>query len=161
MHPLPTTLLLDPRCTTSELNAYGMMYSDVFCLYTISYFTTSKKEENLTHALADKDLYSLHLVYLNRINIALKAFQDGWNNHAITTEHSMTPLQLFTSGILLNEQESVRVTVDPAQLNTSQEELEIPDGISVPSIPRPIHKMMQGNYKHLSNQLIWNRMTMV
>ena len=50
----------------------------------------------------------------------------------------MTPLQLFTSGILLNEQESVRVTVDPAQLNTSQEELEIPDGISVPSIPRPI-----------------------
>ena len=105
-------------------------------------------------------MYSLYLVYLNRIN-TLKAFQDGWNNNAITTEHSLTPLRLFTSGILLTEQESVRVTVDPAQLNTSQEELEIPDGISVPSIPRPIHKMMQGNYKHLSNQLIWNRMTMV
>ena len=100
----------------------------------------------MTHALADKDLYSLHLVYLNRINITLKAFQDGWNNHAITTEHSMTPLQLFTSGILLNEQESVRVTADPAQLNTSQEELEIPDGISVPSIPRPIS---QDDARHL------------
>ena len=51
MHPLPTPLLLDPRCTTSELNAYGVMYSDVICLYTISYFTTSKKGENLTHYL--------------------------------------------------------------------------------------------------------------
>ena len=50
----------------------------------------------------------------------------------------MTPLQLFTSGILLNEHESVSVTVDPAQLNTSEEELDIPAGISVPSIPRPI-----------------------
>ena len=61
--------------------------------------------------LSEKDLYSLHLVYLNRINIALKAFQDGWNNHAITTEDSMTPLQLFTSGILLNEHESVIVSL--------------------------------------------------
>ena len=33
----------------------------------------------------------------------------------------MTPLQLFTSGILLNEHRSVPVTVDPTQLNTSQE----------------------------------------
>ena len=96
------------------------------------------EERGKLDPLSEKDLYSLHLVYLNRINIALKAFQDGWNNHAITTEHSMTPLQLFTSGILLNEHESVRVTVDPAQLNTSEEELDIPDGISVPSIPRPI-----------------------
>ena len=116
------------------------LWCDVFrCVLSVYHHLFYYLEgENLTHALADKDLYSLHLVYLNRINITLKAFQDGWNNHAITTEHSMTPLQLFTSGILLNEQESVRVTVDPAQLNTSQEELEIPDGISVPSIPRPI-----------------------
>ena len=104
------------------------------------------EERGKLDPLSDKDLYSLHLVYLNRINITLKAFQDGWNNHAITTEHSMTPLQLFTSGILLNEQESVCVTVDPAQLNTSQEELEIPDGISVPSIPRPIS---QDDARHL------------
>ena len=55
---------------------------------------------------------------------------------------------MTSGGILLNEQESVRVTVDPAeaQLNTSQEELEIPDGISVPSIPRPIS---QDDARHL------------
>ena len=114
MHPLPTPLLLDPLCITSGLNAYGVMYSDVFCQYTISYFTTLKKGENSTHYQKKTCTCSLHLVYLNRINIALKAFQDGWNNHAITTEHSMTPLQLFTSGILLNEHESVSITVDPA-----------------------------------------------
>ena len=75
------------------------LWHDVFrcvlSVYHIRYFTTSKKREKLTR-YQKKDLYSLHLVY-NQISIK---FQDWWNSPASTTYHSMTPLQLFTSGIL-------------------------------------------------------------
>ena len=98
-------------------------------------------------------LYSLHLVYLNQISIT---FQDGWNNHASTTEHSMTPLQLFTSGILLNEHGSVPVTV--RRSNSTQHksgETDIPDSTSVPSITQPIlTRWYKAFYKYLLNQLI-------
>lgn len=51
--------------------------------------------------LSERDLFCLHFVYIPRINNALKAFQSGWNNHALTTECSRTPLQLYTAGNLL------------------------------------------------------------
>ena len=46
-------------------------------------------------------LFSLHHVYLSRINSALTAFADGWNMHGIRTEKNMSPLQLFNAGALL------------------------------------------------------------
>lgn len=46
------------------------------------------------------DLYCLHAVYVKKINDSLRSFQEGWNNHAITTERCMTPVQLFTYGTL-------------------------------------------------------------
>jgi len=121
MEPLPTPLLLEPQCTTSALSVYGVMYSGVSCLYTIGCFTTLKKEGNLTHCL------------------------NGIYNHAITTEHSMTPVQLFTSGVLLSEHGIA--TIDHSQRISSEfeQELEIP-GVSIPRIPPPIP---QDDARHL------------
>ena len=45
-------------------------------------------------------IYSLHLVYLHRINTSLKGFKEAWNYHKIRTEHNRTPHQLFTEGVL-------------------------------------------------------------
>jgi len=75
----------------------------------------------------------------------------------------MTPLQLFTSGILLNEHESVPVTVDPTQLITSQEKLSFQNDItSVPSITQPIlTRWCKAFYKHLLNQLIRRTLDMI
>ena len=92
------------------------MYSGVSCLYTINCSTTFKWE---TWPITWKrSLYCLRLVYLNEINTALKAFQDGWNNDVITTEHSMMPVQLFTSGVLLSEHWIA--TIDHSQRNSSE-----------------------------------------
>jgi len=85
---MPTPLLLEPQCTTSALNIYGVMYSGVSCLYVYHRLFYYFEERGKLDPLSERDLYCLHLVYLNKINTALKAFQDGWNNHAITTEHS-------------------------------------------------------------------------
>jgi hypothetical protein len=45
-------------------------------------------------------LFCLHLVYIPRINKSLKIWVDGWNNHAIRTENNLTPLQLYTTGMM-------------------------------------------------------------
>ena len=67
--------------------------------YQLFYFL---EEQGKLDPLSEKDLYCLHYVYIPRIGRALDRFQNGWNNHAITTEHCSTPIQLFASGVLEN-----------------------------------------------------------
>ncbi|KAK0138682.1 hypothetical protein N1851_024773 [Merluccius polli] len=44
----------------------------------------------------DTDLFSLHYVYIPRINRTLDEFKSAFNNHSISTEGNRTPVQLFT-----------------------------------------------------------------
>jgi len=48
----------------------------------------------------DIHIYSLHYVYLPRVNRALTMFANGWNKHGIRTEHALSPEQLFVAGAL-------------------------------------------------------------
>ena len=45
----------------------------------------------------EADLFFLHYVYLPRINTSLAAFKSAWNNHQLSTENNMSPLQLYTA----------------------------------------------------------------
>ena len=45
----------------------------------------------------DADLFSLHYVFVPRINESLSAFQAAWNNHSVSTENNLSPLQLYTA----------------------------------------------------------------
>lgn len=45
-------------------------------------------------------LFCLHLVYLPRINHTLKIFVEGWNNHSVRIENHLTPLQIYTKGMI-------------------------------------------------------------
>jgi hypothetical protein len=59
---------------------------------------------------------------------------DGWNNHAITTEHNMTPMQLFTCEVLMQSR-PLSVTVGlPHNLDTND---LLQRGLSVPSVVVP------------------------
>ena len=40
------------------------------------------------------------IVYVARLNHALKVFQDGWNHHGIRTQSHFSPQQLFVQGAL-------------------------------------------------------------
>ena len=44
-------------------------------------------------------LFCLHYVFLPRINNHLQKFIAGWNAHPLSTEKSMTPNQLWISGL--------------------------------------------------------------
>ena len=48
---------------------------------------------NVTNVL---DLYSLHFVYLPRINDHFIKFVNAWNAHPLTYEHNKSPNQLWT-----------------------------------------------------------------
>ena len=49
---------------------------------------------------SDIDLFALHYVYTPRINNALAQFIETFNNHGLSTEHTLSPHQLWISGIL-------------------------------------------------------------
>ena len=48
----------------------------------------------------DGDLFSLHYVFLPRINAQLLQFVNAWNRHPLRTENGLTPLQLWNRGLL-------------------------------------------------------------
>ena len=66
--------------------------------------------------LSKSDLYCLHFVYIPQITRTLDSLRCGWNNHAITTENFLTPLQIFTSGSFVHsiQLDSFRGDVDSA-----------------------------------------------
>lgn len=89
---------------------------------------------------SELDLFCLHLVYLQKINYALKAFMDGWNSHAISTEHNITPTQLFTYGILVRNQDLSDTIGLPDNLDENsliQANLGVPS-VVVPATPNPL-----------------------
>ena len=52
--------------------------------------------------LVELDIFALHYVYVPRINTALKEFKEQWNHHGLRTENGLSPLQLYTEGLLRN-----------------------------------------------------------
>ena len=74
------------------------MYQSVTKLfYHLFYYL---EEMRLLDPTNDIHMYSLHYVYIPRINRALTLFKNGWNKHGIRTEHASSPEQLFVTGAL-------------------------------------------------------------
>ncbi len=46
-------------------------------------------------------LYTLHFVYVPRINVALSDMAAQWNNHPLSTERNLSPLQLWIRGFYM------------------------------------------------------------
>ena len=53
---------------------------------------------NLLNPINNLHIFSLHFVYIPRINQALQEFIQSWNHHGKQTERGQNPHQLFTSG---------------------------------------------------------------
>ncbi len=66
--------------------------------YKLFYFM---EHHGLLDPLNEQHMFSLHYVYIPRISRALNEFITSWNNHPIRTAGHKSPLQLFTSGMLL------------------------------------------------------------
>lgn len=101
------------------------------------------EEDGKLDPLSENDIYCLHFVCIPRITRALVAFEHGWNNHAITSEQCMTPLQTFTSGSLLHAQ-SIQLDSDV----DSTLEMDA-SGVVVPPISSPLTTSEEDELKSL------------
>ena len=79
---------------------------DVFNAVTQLYYHLfySFEEKGILDHLSEKHLFALHYVYIPRINRALHAFTQGWNNHPLSTVLAMKSTEKQT----LSFQETTR-----------------------------------------------------
>ena len=74
-----------------------MFQSVIATYYRLFYFM---EQQSLLDPLNELHLFTIHYVFLPRINRSLRKFQDAWNHYSLRTEGNSTPHQLFTSGVL-------------------------------------------------------------
>ena len=67
----------------------GLYYSLFFYLEGI----------NILDVDNDLHLFCLHYIFIPRINRHLEMWRQAWIKHPLSSEHSMTPEQLWTSGL--------------------------------------------------------------
>ena len=75
------------------------LWRDVYRSVSSSFITvfSELEYEGVLDPDNEADVFSLHYVYLPRINASLAAFKSAWNNHQLSTENNMSPLQLYTA----------------------------------------------------------------
>lgn len=104
----------------------------------------SLEQEGVLDENNDLQVLLLSYVFLPRIQRALDAFKDNWNNHGVRTMNNWTPLQKWTVGMM--QQSSSNVSASPEESDTADSDMEVsssdsdiegPQGntISVPPFP--------------------------
>jgi len=75
------------------------LWRDVYQSVSSSYVSVFHELESDGALNVDNeaDLFSLHYIFVPRINESLHAFRVAWNNHSISTENNLSPLQLYTA----------------------------------------------------------------
>lgn len=82
------------------------LWRDVFqsCTQVFYNLFHLMEDEYLLNVDNEIHLFSLHYVFLPRLNRALTAFADAWNNHALSSMNNRTPMQLWISGIIQQDE---------------------------------------------------------
>ena len=80
--------------------AHKDVYAGVLCHFAKIF--DGMERDGLLDPLNDTHLFALHYVYIPRINRALTEFVSQWNNHPISTENNLSPLQMYAQGTLQN-----------------------------------------------------------
>ena len=94
------------------------------------------EDQDLIDPTSEIDLFCVHIVYEDRINQSLKSFVDGWNNHGLSSEHNMTPIQLFVSSVVRQGFDRDRET-DVSEADSTMGEFDV-QGVEVPSTYNPL-----------------------
>ena len=113
------------------------LWRDVYRCVGILYHDTFRKleEEGKLDALNEVDLLCLHFIFLPRINTTLKSFVESWNNHPVSSEHNLTPNQLFIRGAIEQDidphfpppsSSNTSCTADQAQLTSPSDRVTVP-----------------------------------
>ena len=77
------------------------LWRDVFSQCTILFYKLFHYLEDRYLLNTDDDihLFCLHHVLIPRINLALTQFKNAWNNHPLSSERNLNPIQLWIHGL--------------------------------------------------------------
>ena len=125
---------LDPSCVLTGSSVHNerieRLWRDVTRCVSSSFIDMfyELEGEGILDPSNEVDVFCLQVVFLPRINKQLSEFQGGWNNHLLSTEGNMSPIQLCVSGLTAsNHQVNVADTVASLpnqQLDLDMENLE-------------------------------------
>ena len=72
----------------------------------------------------------------------------GWNNHALTTEHNKTPMQLYTCSILFGNIDSLSI---PSEFSFNSEWLHLPSVVMPDTICSFLHTLSRSSLEEIIN----------
>lgn len=80
------------------------MWRDVWMAVTSVYYELlhNLEEDCLLDPSNSLHLFCAQYIFVERLQKDLDTFKNGWDNHALRTEQSLTPNQLWTIGLLQN-----------------------------------------------------------
>ena len=78
------------------------LWRDVFSgvLYIYYQLFSHLEDNGVLEPTDNRDLFCLHHVYIPRINRHLPMWKNGWIHHKISGTGSLSPMQLYISGVL-------------------------------------------------------------
>ena len=81
--------------------AHRDIYSGVLCFFARTF--ARLEDSGLLDPLNELHLFALHHTFIPRINTCLQEFKSQWNYHPLSSEGNLSPIQLYTAGMLENE----------------------------------------------------------
>ena len=88
------------------------LWRDVFQSCTVLFYNLFQYLED--QGLLDIDnhvhLFCLRYVFLPRLNQSLRMFQEAWNNHPLSSEHGLTPNQMWIRGVNIFQGQTTALT---------------------------------------------------
>ena len=131
----------NPSCVITGSSTHNerveRLWRDVNRCVTMPFADTFRELEGLglLDPLNEVDVFCLHNI-LPRINQCLSEFQESWNHHTISTEHNMTPMQLFVGGFMYSAQynlsDGTGLALVPVPSATSIQVVSVPPMIFAP-----------------------------
>ena len=94
--------------------AHRDIYSGVLAFYARIF--EAIEDEGILDILDNVHLYSLHYVFIPRINRSLNEFIQQMNNHPVSSENNQSPLQMWEKGMLDN-MHSGNTALSPAEID--------------------------------------------
>ena len=91
------------------------LWRDVFSNCTILFYNLFifMEQSNILYIDDEVHMFCLQYVFKQRINSALQKFKHAWNNHPLSSERNLSPLQLWIRGLFAYQhaEDSVEVGI--------------------------------------------------
>ncbi len=89
------------------------LWRDVFQQCTILYYRLFyyMEDQQILDIDNENHLFCLSYVFWARINSSLDRFTRAWNHHPLSSEGSLSPNQLWTSGLINSDQDPLSIEV--------------------------------------------------